>query len=198
MDYEITGKLIRNARKRKGLTQEQLAEMVNLSTMSIRRYERGERIVPDDKLQVIVEILGDSFYDSLSQYIDETPQRIAKTTEIWERQQEEEDAEFRRKVVKEAQEDIKSFVYSENGLQIILNYLELNEDGQYEAVKRVMELTEIPRYCQQTKAALQKDTSATHNSSVKFVGDHTVHLVKENGEVIHSFTPANKKPSDNQ
>ena len=109
MDYEITGKLIRNARKRKGLTQEQLAEMVNLSTMSIRRYERGERIVPDDKLQAIVEILGDSFYDSLSQYIDETPQRLAKRKEIWERQQEEEDAEFRRKVVEEAQEDIKSF-----------------------------------------------------------------------------------------
>ena len=86
MNEDITGKLIRNSRKKKGLSQEQLAKLVNLSTMSIRRYESGERIIPDDKLQAIVAVLGDSFYDSLNQYIDETPVRIAKKMEAWEQQ----------------------------------------------------------------------------------------------------------------
>ena len=147
MDNSVeTGQMIRNARKRKGLSQEQLAKMVNLSTMSIRRYERGERIIPDEKFQDIVKVLGDSFYDTLIQYIDETPQRIEKKMEIRHQQQEEEEAEFRRKVIEEAQEDIKAFVYSENGLQIILHYLELNEKGQDEAVSRIIEMTYIPEY----------------------------------------------------
>ena len=158
MNEDITGKLIRNSRKKKGLSQEQLAKLVNLSTMSIRRYESGERIIPDDKLQAIVAVLGDSFYDSLNQYIDETPVRIAKKMEAWEqqwRQQKDvEETSFRHKVIEEIREDIAAFIDSENGIQIILTYFALNEKGQHEAVKRLYELTRLDEF----KRTDEKDT----------------------------------------
>lgn len=146
MDADITGKIIRNGRKMKGLSQEALGKLVKLSTMSIRRYESGERIIPDDKLNAIIDVLGDSFFNSLNQYIDEAPLRVAHKLKELESQRNQEDEIFRRKVIDEAADDIKSFVDSENGIQIILSYFELNPTGQDEAVKRVMELTNIPEY----------------------------------------------------
>ena len=40
------GEKIRDVRKRTGLTQEELAKQVGISTMTIRRYESNERICP--------------------------------------------------------------------------------------------------------------------------------------------------------
>lgn len=45
-------------RKRKGLTQEQLAEAVYKSTGSIRKYEQGERIPPNAYLDDLAEYYG--------------------------------------------------------------------------------------------------------------------------------------------
>lgn len=47
------GERIRNYRKLLGLTQEQLATMTELSVMSIRRYETGERIATIETLKKI-------------------------------------------------------------------------------------------------------------------------------------------------
>ena len=44
MDIKAIGEKIKQYRKLKGLTQEELAKNSGLSTMSIRRYESGERI----------------------------------------------------------------------------------------------------------------------------------------------------------
>lgn len=60
MDDKDIGNLIRSARRRKGMTQEELAKKAGLSTMSIRRYEQGERTIPDSTLKRIVDILGNS------------------------------------------------------------------------------------------------------------------------------------------
>lgn len=38
------GDSIRNARRAAGMTQEQLADAANISVMSVRRYESGERL----------------------------------------------------------------------------------------------------------------------------------------------------------
>lgn len=43
---EKIGAMIKNARKFNGLTQEELAKKIGISTISIRRYESGERM-PD-------------------------------------------------------------------------------------------------------------------------------------------------------
>lgn len=58
MDLKNVGERIRQQRKIKDLTQEELAKKVNLSTMSIRRYEGGDRIIPENTLQRIASALG--------------------------------------------------------------------------------------------------------------------------------------------
>ena len=54
---------MRKFRKTRGMTQEELAKNSNLSTMSIRRYESGERIVTDEALQRIANALEISIYE---------------------------------------------------------------------------------------------------------------------------------------
>ncbi len=58
MDMKIIGEQIRQHRKVKGLTQEELAKASDLSTMSIRRYESGDRIAPQEALTKIAKALG--------------------------------------------------------------------------------------------------------------------------------------------
>ncbi len=58
MDMKAIGEQIRQHRKIKGLTQEELAKLSDLSTMSIRRYESGERIAPQEALIKIAKALG--------------------------------------------------------------------------------------------------------------------------------------------
>lgn len=52
------GERIKLKRKMAGLTQEQLANKVGISMMSIRRYESGERLVTDETLQKIAAALN--------------------------------------------------------------------------------------------------------------------------------------------
>lgn len=58
MDFKAIGIRIRQRRKVEGLTQEELAQKAGLSTMSIRRYEAGERIIPKEAIQSIATSLG--------------------------------------------------------------------------------------------------------------------------------------------
>lgn len=60
------GQVIRDVRKRKGLTQSDLAKAAGLSTMSIRRYENGERTIPESTLQVIANALDYPFDELMS------------------------------------------------------------------------------------------------------------------------------------
>ena len=53
MDQKAIGKRIKSAREKKGLTQEQLAEQVNLSPMHIRVIERGNKL---PRLETLINI----------------------------------------------------------------------------------------------------------------------------------------------
>lgn len=57
MDFDDVGERIRRARKLAGLTQAELAALAGLSTMSIRRYENGDRVVSLSKLKSIAQAL---------------------------------------------------------------------------------------------------------------------------------------------
>lgn len=57
MDIKAIGEKIKQRRKMEGLTQEELGKKVGLSTMSIRRYENGDRIAPKETLQAIATAL---------------------------------------------------------------------------------------------------------------------------------------------
>ena len=53
MDQKAIGKRIKSAREKKGLTQEQLAEEVNLSPMHISVIERGNKL---PRLETLIKI----------------------------------------------------------------------------------------------------------------------------------------------
>ena len=54
MDQVKIGKFLKELRKEKGLTQEQLAEKLNVSNRSISRYETGNNM-PDISLLIEIE-----------------------------------------------------------------------------------------------------------------------------------------------
>lgn len=58
MNYELLGKKIKIERNKLNLTQEQLAEYVDISTAYLGQIERGERKVTLDKLLPIANRLG--------------------------------------------------------------------------------------------------------------------------------------------
>ena len=53
MDQKITGRFLKELRKEKGLTQEQLAEQFNVSDRTVSRWENGNNM-PD--LDILIEI----------------------------------------------------------------------------------------------------------------------------------------------
>lgn len=58
MNQSALGKRIREERKKSNLTQEQLAELINVSTTYVGFIERGERSITLDKLVNIATALG--------------------------------------------------------------------------------------------------------------------------------------------
>lgn len=69
LDYTFLGKRIREERLRLNLTQEHLAEEINISTAYLGQIERGERHITLDKLIPLAERLGVSVDFLLSDYI---------------------------------------------------------------------------------------------------------------------------------
>ena len=68
MDQKAIGKRIKSAREKKGLTQEQLAEQVNLSPMHISVIERGNKLPRLETLIKIANVL-DVSADTLLQEV---------------------------------------------------------------------------------------------------------------------------------
>lgn len=58
MIYNLLGKRIREERTKLNLTQEQLAEKVDISTSYVGQIERGERNISLDTLVNVANILG--------------------------------------------------------------------------------------------------------------------------------------------
>ena len=127
MDLKAMGMRIRQSRKIKGLTQADLASRINVSTMSIRRYESGERIVTEEISKRIASALdvdvnwlmnGQTLEEWNQAWKDRVARRFAEA-EVWKARKDE------------IGEDLAK----------------LNDDGQIEAIKRVKELTRLDEYC---------------------------------------------------
>lgn len=58
IDYSVIGQRIKKARKEKELTQEQLAEKIDVSIAFLSRIERGSSHINLKRLSQICEILG--------------------------------------------------------------------------------------------------------------------------------------------
>ena len=63
----MLNEVIRTMRKRRGLTQEQLAEYLGISVMTVRRWEWGERTPDADYIQKISQVLGVSISELMGE-----------------------------------------------------------------------------------------------------------------------------------
>ena len=66
MNNSDPGKIMRRARKKQGLTQAELAEKAGVSTMTIRRYESGDRKPRLEEALKISRALGLALKDLFS------------------------------------------------------------------------------------------------------------------------------------
>lgn len=69
LDYKFLGKRIREERLKLHLTQEKLAEEINISTAYLGQIERGERSITLDKLVPLANKLGVTIDFLLEDYL---------------------------------------------------------------------------------------------------------------------------------
>lgn len=84
IDYDNLGLVLRDLRKRKGLTQAQLAHLIGVKPQTIGKYETGLiKYPPLDKLQAIKDIIDDDNYilEFLMHDVSDTSQEAVDYTE---------------------------------------------------------------------------------------------------------------------
>lgn len=137
--YGIVGKMFREIRESKGLSLEISAAYLDIAPKSLQRYECGERKIKIGTIKKLCEYYKVNFDD----------------------------------FIKEAKIKFGGNIYTdisnkkEEAPKIMQYYNQLNDIGKHEATKRVMELTEVPRY-------LKEDTNyvnAAHANNYAYAPD---------------------------
>lgn len=151
-DMKALGENIRRVRKVKGLTQEELAEKADLSTMSIRRYEKGERIITESVMDAIAKALDVESYIFFPAYEPDNqyfswwwPFPPHDVVPVFSGNLEQMDPFEALATAKE-----NNYTFSLEEREIVKSISFLNTEGKQEAVKRIRELTEIRRYRDET------------------------------------------------
>ena len=133
-----TGSRIKEIRKQKGLTQKQLGEKCGMYESQIRKYENGNA---NPKVETLKKIAGalEVSLDSLLPF-----EEYMKT---WKDEKERE-----RSTSPSLLETLSAGdIFSTDDItehKLISDYRKLNDNGKTEALKRVEELTEVPKYTQ--------------------------------------------------
>lgn len=141
-----TGELIRNARKKANITQAELAKRLSVTPQNISQYERDLKSPKPETISKIAAALGKPFMEVFQVYVEEKDTQIMNRLNAIKADIEFEMLDHREKAEIATQKKISEFVRSANGRTIVSCYMELNDTGKEEAVKRVIELAEIPRY----------------------------------------------------
>lgn len=151
------GESIKRIRKEKGMTLQELANNMGCTPQLISQYETKKRIPKLETIQKIAHALDVPLHDIFVIKEDNGLTNI-DLTDI----DDSEDINkylstiiphFEENILKEKEEierverliELEN-LENQNIEQLIDNYLKLNDLGQQEAIKRVEELTEIPRY----------------------------------------------------
>lgn len=125
------GKTIRSIRKEKGITQKKLAELSGMAEITIRQYEADKYKPKIEQVEKLANALGVTAVDLMGiEYFDAT----IDTGQI-------------RKEI-DALDSIE-FAYGKDALQLMTDYLSLNEQGKRKASEYLTDLTEQPKYQQQ-------------------------------------------------
>lgn len=134
---------IKRIRKEKNLTQKQLGEKCGMSESTLRQYEIGYR---NPKLETIVRIAA-ALEISVFELMDKED-FIAQKNELKgfltpEKQKKSEEIEEWIELYSQGKTEINSW---NRELELLNHFRKLNFTGEHEAIKRVSELTELPRY----------------------------------------------------
>lgn len=124
-----TGQLIREARKKAGMTQIELAQKLGIPFQSVSQWERDLRNPKHETLKRIAKALNVHILSLIDW--DAIPAALP-------------DAEV------PSLEEIEEMERRELRPRLLSYYDELNFEGQQKAVERLAELTEIPRYRAET------------------------------------------------
>lgn len=129
----ILGMEIKAQRKARGLTQADLASLIGVHEITIRRYEKAERTID---LSVWIKIFKCFNMDEETArnryfYFWQMGDAEADSLHKWQETFNREDGEFERNSLKEA---------------LNAAFDQLNHTGQTEAVNRVEEMTHVPKY----------------------------------------------------
>lgn len=114
------GSRIKMRRLDLSLTLEEVAQAVGVKKSTIQRYESG-----------VIKNIGSKKINELANILQTSPEYLL---------------EFKPFVQRKKFEDYVKRFYGDSLLEIVDNWYLLNDDGKHEAIKRVEELTEIPRY----------------------------------------------------
>lgn len=131
------GQNIKAARKKRGLTQDQLAKKCDLATITIQQYELEKREPRTEYLERIAGALNISLSDLTNLSIEYDQKGEIKSMSGY--------AEDLKAIIGEDRsiEETDSAKDKENICKL---FNMLNSAGRQKALERVQELTEIPRY----------------------------------------------------
>lgn len=137
------GQNIKRIRKEKGLTQRKLGELCGINEANIRKYELGGANPKIETIQKIALALGVST-DYLRGYSEYKEALIKNNPALKAFNSEELKSGLGKDLLDHI--ELEYLNITEDKRELIFNYNQLNESGQKEALKRVQELTEIPKY----------------------------------------------------
>ena len=146
------GENIKRIRKWKGFTQAELAARAGISTMSVRRYETGERELTFETAELIAQALEIDLYELIGNEVLKS--ELGGVAHILT-------AEESAGWVIENGGTVLDLLPDELNMRLQKSLLKLNEEGKSVAVQRIEELTEIPRYQAQHPAEQPSTTEDT-------------------------------------
>lgn len=148
-----TGEYIKKFRQEKGLSQKELGERLGVSQQMIGQYESPNSNLKLDTVKRIADALEISLNEILS---------FEDGFKLWKK--EKEDARINNPPLLETLQLGDALLVTDITEQkLISDFRQLNDNGQMEAVKRVQELTEIPRYTEPDKPTDQLNAAHADN-----------------------------------
>ena len=148
---------IKYLRKKRGMTQKQLADQSGLAVITIQQYEAGKYIPKNDSVLKLRKALDCNIHEITDMPID----LIIDPDDIPFQSLDD--------------DSLSLLTKDEHEYQILINYRKLNSEGKKEVSKRIQELTEIPRY-------VEESIDYATQTIAKSVQDGHIQIRKKNEE----------------
>ena len=144
------GDNMRNIRKQKSMTLQQLADILGCSQQNISQYESGKRTPKLKTVQKIADALNVNVNDLLENPLDDSPvYKAYKNTDSLDSPLAKDFTN--KKIVSQIDN------WQQIDIELIKTFKKINEDGKTVAIERVEELAEIPRYTQKESNVPDKE-----------------------------------------